>query len=157
MPPGQPTKFDEEKIRQAGILYAKHGYTDAQVADFFSVSRQTIFNWRERHPEFFDTIKKSKDETDDRVERALYERAIGYECPETKVFCDKGDIVTHDMVKHYPPDTAAAFIWLKNRRPEKWRDKQEDRENDSVADALNNIARNLPGGEQGGKEEGEEE
>jgi hypothetical protein len=25
--------------------------------------------------------------------------------------------------KYYPPDTAAAFIWLKNRRG--WKDKQE--------------------------------
>lgn len=27
------------------------------------------------------------------------------------------------ITKHYPPDTAAAFIWLKNRAG--WRDKQD--------------------------------
>ena len=27
--------------------------------------------------------------------------------------------------EHFPPDTAAAFIWLKNRQPHRWRDKKE--------------------------------
>ncbi len=26
-------------------------------------------------------------------------------------------------VKHYPPDTQAASLWLRNRQPDKWRDK----------------------------------
>lgn len=35
----------------------------------------------------------------------------------------QGDVTITPIVKHYPPDTAAAFIWLKNRAG--WRDKQE--------------------------------
>jgi hypothetical protein len=27
-------------------------------------------------------------------------------------------------VANYPPDTAAASLWLRNRQPEKWRDRQ---------------------------------
>ena len=29
--------------------------------------------------------------------------------------------------RYYPPDTAAQIFWLKNRRPERWRDKQEQK------------------------------
>ena len=27
--------------------------------------------------------------------------------------------------EHYPPDTQAASLWLRNRQPAKWRDRQE--------------------------------
>jgi hypothetical protein len=27
--------------------------------------------------------------------------------------------------EHYPPDTHAASLWLRNRQPTKWRDRQE--------------------------------
>jgi hypothetical protein len=32
-------------------------------------------------------------------------------------------VVTH-YTEHCPPDVGAAFIWLKNRDPERWRDVQ---------------------------------
>jgi len=28
-------------------------------------------------------------------------------------------------VQHYPPDTTAASLWLRNRQPDKWRDRQQ--------------------------------
>ena len=34
-----------------------------------------------------------------------------------------GRMITY--TEHFPPDTAAAFIWLKNRQPHRWRDKKE--------------------------------
>jgi hypothetical protein len=36
-----------------------------------------------------------------------------------------GEIVMTPTVKRYPPDTAAAIFWLKNRQRAKWRDKIE--------------------------------
>jgi hypothetical protein len=55
----------------------------------------------------------------------LFRRATGYSHPETKVFCGEWGERQVKVTKHYPPDTAACFIWLKNRRPEKWRDVQK--------------------------------
>jgi hypothetical protein len=62
----------------------------------------------------------------DAVERSLYERANGYHYTAVKVFMPAGSkqpIVVH-YAEHCPPDVGAAFIWLKNRDPERWRDAQ---------------------------------
>ncbi|MOA55620.1 hypothetical protein D3C78_1794470 [compost metagenome] len=32
-------------------------------------------------------------------------------------------VVREEYVEHYPPDTPAASLWLRNRQPAKWRDK----------------------------------
>src|SRR6201987_1759206 len=51
------------------------------------------------------TLKAGKDAFDDRVERSLYHLAIGW--------------------NGQPPNTTAAIFWLKNRRPDRWRDVQQ--------------------------------
>ena len=66
-----------------------------------------------------------KEVADRRVERALFERATGYNHPELKVFCHNGEIVTHEVNKHYPPDVTAAIHWLKVRKPSEWREVNE--------------------------------
>jgi hypothetical protein len=62
----------------------------------------------------------------DRVERSLYERANGYNYDAVKVFMPAGSkqpVIVH-YTEHCPPDVGAAFIWLKNRDPDRWRDVQ---------------------------------
>lgn len=72
-------------------------------------------------------MKIGKDVADDRVEKALYDRACGYEQDEVKVFLPAG--ATEPVYAPYrariPADVHAAWRWLNNRRPEVWRDKQE--------------------------------
>jgi hypothetical protein len=106
---GRPTKFDPSMIEQAAFL-CREGFTDDKLADFFKVDKQTIYNWREAHPAFFDSSKTGKDIHDEQVEKSLRERATGWTSPDGKF---------------YPPDPASIIFWLKNRRPERWRDKQE--------------------------------
>jgi DNA-binding XRE family transcriptional regulator len=119
---GRPTKYRPEYAEQVFKLCLL-GATDEQLADFFGVSVQTIYNWTEQEPEFFESRRKGKEEADANVAHALYHRALGYSHPEEKIFSYEGGVVRAETVKHYPPDTAAAFIWLKNRAG--WRDKQE--------------------------------
>lgn len=99
------------------------GAIDEDIAEFFDVSVTTINNWKLKHPTFVESMKRGKKHADACVAQALFHRACGYTHSEVKVFCSDGDIVTFDALKHYPPDTAAAFIWLKNRAG--WKDKQE--------------------------------
>lgn len=122
---GQPTKYEEKTARQAGKLCSRYGYTDKQLADFFEVAEQTINNWKKKFPEFFESLKDSKAIADDRVEKSLYERALGYSCPDHKVFNNGGEPLVVPITKNYPPDTTAAIFWLKNRRPARWRDNPE--------------------------------
>ncbi len=79
--------------------------------------------WKVSHPDFCKSIKAGKEVADAEVSRALKHRAVGYSHPEDKIFMHNGEPVVVPTIKHYPPDTAAAFIWLKNRAG--WRDKSE--------------------------------
>lgn len=99
----------------------KLGATDKDLAEMFGVCEATINNWKHDHPGFLESLK-SKSDFDDQVEQALFRRATGCKVRDDKVFNQGGEIIVHEGFKEYPPDTAAAYIWLKNRRPEKWRD-----------------------------------
>ena len=101
------------------------GATDKQLADFLNVSEATINNWKENDNEFLESIKKGKLIADSEIAHSLYHRAKGYSHPEDRIFNDSGTPLIVPTIKHYPPDTAAAFIWMKNRQPDTWRDKQE--------------------------------
>jgi hypothetical protein len=56
----------------------------------FSVTEKTINTWKRAHPEFAAALARAKDVADDRVERALYERAIGYSHPAVKMLQHEG-------------------------------------------------------------------
>lgn len=125
-PPGRPTKFKPEYEDQAYKLCLL-GATDEELADFFGVSKSTLNLWKKRK-RFSDSIKRGKIVANADVAESLYKRACGYEHTETKVFCSDGEIITEDVVKHYPPETAACMAFLKNRtrkQEDPWSDKQE--------------------------------
>jgi hypothetical protein len=123
-PEGRPSCYTDKYASQAYKL-ALLGATDKEMGDFFDVCEATINNWKHAFPEFLESIKKGKIQADANVAERLYLRAMGYEHPETKVFCSEGEIVTYDVVKFYPPDTGAAMAWLKNRQPKTWRDSHD--------------------------------
>lgn len=121
---GRPSKYQDQFAKQAAKL-CRLGATDDDLAEFFEVDVRTIQRWRNTHDEFCRAIKEAKAHADAQVERALFLRAIGYSHPDDKIFNNDGEPMIVPTTKHYPPDTAAAFIWLKNRRPDQWRDKSE--------------------------------
>lgn len=122
---GRPTDYKVEYAEQARKLCLL-GATDAKLADFFEVSEVTINAWKKKYPEFLKSLKEGKMIADATVSESLYHRAIGYSHPEVKVFNNQGEIVTHDVIKHYAPDPTSAIFWLKNRQPEMWRDKPQE-------------------------------
>lgn len=124
-PVGRPSKYQPEYARQAAKL-CRLGATDAELSDFFQVTISTIQLWMVQQPEFSDAVKELKGVANDLMERSLYMKGRGFYIDAEKVFLDKfGDVIRVPTREYYPPDTAAAFIWLKNRRPDKWRDKHE--------------------------------
>ena len=58
------------------------------------------------------------------VAEKLFRRATGYSHEAVKIVADAKTKEQHIVpyVEHYPPDTTACIFWLKNRRPEAWRD-----------------------------------
>ena len=121
---GQPTKYKKE-YNDLAYKFCLLGATDEQLANFLDVAESTINNWKNTQPEFLESIKRGKHNADANVAEALYKRALGYEHKEDKIFNANGKPLIVPTMKHYPPDTAAAFIWLKNRKNNDWRDKQE--------------------------------
>jgi hypothetical protein len=123
---GRPSKFKPEMVEQARRL-SLLGATDREMAEFFQVAESTLNLWKLEHPEFSESLKLGKDAADDRVEKSLYRRALGYSHDAVKIFADPktGAEQIVPFTEHYPPDTTAAIFWLKNRKPQEWRDRQE--------------------------------
>lgn len=131
MPAGAPTKYDPKYNKLARKLCVL-GATDDDLADFFEVHVDTINEWKKKHPAFSESLKKGKRVADANVAYRLYQRALGYEHDdeEIKVVTAPGQhagskVERVKVRKYYPPDTTAAIFFLKNRYPERWRDKQE--------------------------------
>lgn len=119
---GRPSKFSDINMDIAYRL-AQSGHTSLEIADALGVSEPTLYSWGAKHPDFLKAIKVGKEQADERVVRSLYHKAIGYTFEAEEVHVIGGDIVRVRVRKHNAPDTAAAIIWLKNRRPGEWRDK----------------------------------
>lgn len=120
----RPTKYREEFNQQAEKL-CKLGATDIELADFFGVNVATLHRWKNEYPEFCDALRVGKETADNRVERSLFAKANGYEHDEVDIRVVANEVVQTPIRKFYPPDTTACIFWLKNRRPDNWRDKQE--------------------------------
>jgi len=144
MAQGRPTDYKPE-YDELAYNYCLLGAIDDELASFFGVSKQTINTWKKKYPSFLDSLKKGKAQADAKVARSLFERACGYSHPADKIFNDNGEPLIVPTIKHYPPDTAAGFIWLKNRQPEKWRDKQEEQGTvDDLSSAISKLIDRLP-------------
>lgn len=128
----RPTKYKPEYVGQAAKLCALAA-TDQELADFFEVTVATLNRWKISYPEFCASIKDAKEHADNRVERSLFQRATGYEQDEVKIFMPAGkdDPVYASYRAKVAPDTTACIFWLKNRRPDLWRDK-------TIVDVQNN-------------------
>jgi len=128
---GRPTKYNPKFHPLLAEALAASGKTVDQIADKIGVHRDTIFDWQNKHPEFSDALKKGKEGPDDKVERSLFERATGYTFDSEKIVTISlgqgmgSEVERVAIEEHCPPDVTAQIFWLKNRRPDRWREKQE--------------------------------
>lgn len=75
-----------------------------------------------RFPLIKKAIERSKASINGEVTAALVKRAKGYEAQEKSQTVDKyGNIIDLQQVKHIPPDTKAASLWLENQDKENWK------------------------------------
>ena len=116
---------EEGKVRLQG--WARDGLSDEQLADKMGVGTSTFYRWKKEHREIWEALKEGKDVADRKVENALYKRACGFEYEEVTTEIDEinGKMITKRVTKMYPPDPTSMIFWLKNRKPEEWRDKRE--------------------------------
>ena len=112
--------------------WARDGLTDEQIASNMGITGKTLAEWKTKYGDICDTLKRGKEVIDLQVENALLKRALGYRYTETtkELIVDKNTgksemRVTKTVEKEVVPDTTAQIFWLKNRKPDKWRDKQD--------------------------------
>lgn len=123
--------------------WARDGLTDEQIAQNVRISRETLYAWKKKYPDISDALKRGKDVVDRQVENALLKRALGYEYEEVKEKFEYGEITERTVTKkEVIPDTTAQIFWLKNRKPDKWRDKPAY-EDTSELDKLDAILKGL--------------
>lgn len=130
-----------EWLTPEGLLkiegWARDGLIDKDIAKQMGVSYSTLREWRDKYPALSAALKKNKEIADRNVESSLYERALGgthevkknikVKCTyydEQGRKCEKEEIKTVLDEVYTPGDTTAQIFWLKNRKPEMWKDKQ---------------------------------
>lgn len=132
--------------------WAREGLTDEQIAHNMGICRDTLIQWKKKYSDISDTLKKGKEVVDLHVENALLKRALGYRYDEITM---ENGIETKRVTKEVVPDTTAQIFWLKNRRPDKWRDKQDLQVSGALETEqtkLDNIILQLRGGASHGKD-----
>lgn len=106
--------------------WARDGLTDEQLAEKMGIGTRTLYDWKLRYPQISQSLKKGKEIVDIQVENALLKRALGYDYQEEKIErLSEDSVKVTQTLKHVPADVGAVAFWLKNRRPDKWRDKPD--------------------------------
>ena len=106
--------------------WARDGLIDEQIAQNMGIRVTTLYDWKKRFPQFSEALKRGKEVVDRQVENALLKRALGYEYEEVKEKFEEGVLTERTVTKkEVVADTTAQIFWLKNRKPDTWRDKPE--------------------------------
>ena len=132
----------EEWLTDEGLTliegWATDGLIDVEIAKNIGVTVKTLYEWEKRFPQIRDALKKGKEVVDRKVENALLQRALGIKetikepikLKETlyengRKVKETEKVVMAEKELYFPPDVTAQIFWLKNRKPEEWRDKRE--------------------------------
>ncbi len=122
-PVGRPSLYDPNKHPIDAEIYASEGMTNQEIAHNLGIGVTTMREWRDKFPEFASAVKRGKKIADDKVEKSLYKRAIGFYVTEEKRI-DDGHSVKVETTQKWINDPTSIIFFLKNRRPDKWRDKR---------------------------------
>lgn len=122
MPRKRKSLCDEIDWEAIGRLY-RDGWTDTEISDLLGVKRRTFSDWKRIRPEFGELVAEWKEIADQRVERALFERAVGYSVEEERPMVVAGEVQIVRYRKHIASDPTSMIFWLKNRKKEEWNDQ----------------------------------
>ena len=100
--------------------WARDGLTDEQIAKNIGINPATLYAWKNRYSKISETLKKGKEVVDYEVENALLKNALD------------GNIT-------------AQIFWLKNRKPDKWKDSPKDSANEDALSKLDEVLKEIGG------------
>jgi hypothetical protein len=120
--------------------WARDGLIDKEIAHNMSIGISTLRLWKNKFPEIENALNQGKDAADRIVENALYQSAIGYRVKVQKPVRVRhieydpvsgkkiGETESWQTVEeeiYVQPQVTAQIFWLKNRKPEQWRDRTD--------------------------------
>lgn len=111
--------------------WARDGLNDEQIAHNIGINVSTLYAWKVKYKDFSEALKRGKEVVDILVENALLKSAMGYKFDEVvqeRIYnpeTGESEIVeVKRTTKDVQPNPTSLIFWLKNRQPEKWRDKK---------------------------------
>ena len=160
MAKGKYEEWLEADNRTLLEAWARDGMTQAQISKNMGISLSTFKEWLKKFPAISAALKKGKELADYEMENALYKKGIGYTVTLKKPIKVKKteydgngrkvketeNIEYAEVEEYIPPDVTAQIFWLKNRKPDVWRDKREappvkeEYESDGFIEALRETA-----------------
>ena len=142
-------KWTTEKSLTLIRGWARDGLTNKQIANNMGVGVSTLYKWKSDNLELQEALNDGREVADYEVENAMHRAALGYLVTETRQAIGKdGEVVTLKSERYIAPSISAQIFWLKNRQPEKWKDKQEVTDTsaleklDLILGGIKNNARN---------------
>lgn len=145
----RPSKYETHVAPRLEEIkdWCRNGATDEEIAKRLGISIASFYNFKNQFLEFLEALKETKEIVDAQVENALLKRALGYEYKEvTKEIDEDGNKKIKTVTKQVVPDTTAQIFWLKNRRPDKWRDKPAEDKEEQESVSVNITIEDLSGG-----------
>ena len=139
MAKGKYEKWLEEDSLALLGAWARSGLTQEQIAKNMGISLSTFKEWLKKYPAISAAIKIGKEQADYMMENALYKKGTGYTVRVCKPFKlktveynedgrkvkEREKIEYAEYDEYFPPDVTAQIFWLKNRKPDEWRDRRE--------------------------------
>lgn len=134
-----PKKYNPKYHDAWAWSLAMKGCDNKEIAEAMGISARTVIRWskttdskgNEILSSFGEALQEGKDAADAKVEKKLYERALGYDVEESENTVDidpNGNIKPvrrKTTKKHIAPDTMAIMYWLNNRRRGEWAQRQD--------------------------------
>lgn len=120
--------------------WARDGLIEKQIAKNMGVAESTLRNWKNVFPEIAEALRKGKEVVDREVENALFKSALGfmqkvkkpvrireveYDPKSGKKIRESEKWVQVEEEIYVPPQVTAQIFWLKNRKPDQWREKND--------------------------------
>jgi len=152
---GRRTKY-KDTFPILAEKYALEGMIDEEIAKKLGISIGTFYEYRNKYPEFSESIDKGKIPTDDKVEDALLKRCLGFEYEETQVeyIPGKAEAEGEEPGPAIPVNikrtkktvlgsVRAEEFWLQNRRPEKWRNLKDVKISGTIGLSMSELKKSI--------------
>lgn len=138
---GRKNKYESVVVPNLELIegWLRNGISEREIARRLRIAHSTFQAYKRQFPDFSDHLKKGRELADIQVENALFRAAVGYEYEEVKTeYYENGKKALQNndpdakqskkitkITRRVAGDVTAQIFWLKNRRPDKWRDRKE--------------------------------